>query len=60
LGVRKIMAVGAPMQARSKAAVRISYQSGEFQPGVLEVYLTARGYFPSEVNRVHDIFLGCG
>lgn len=54
------MAVGAPMQARSKAAVRIAYQFGEFQPGVFEVCLTARCHFPSEVNRVHGISSGYG
>jgi len=59
LGIRKIMAIAASIQARSKAAVRIAYQSGEFQPGVLEVCFTAKRYFPSEVNRVHQILSVC-
>ena len=60
LGIRKIMAVGAPMQTRSQTASLIAYQFGEFQPGLLEVSLTTRGYFPSEVNRVHRILSGDG
>lgn len=59
LGIRKIMAVGAPMQARAKAAVRIAYQFGQFEPGMLEVCFTAKRYFPSEVNRVHQILSVC-
>lgn len=58
LGIRKIVAVGAPMQARPQAALLIAYEFGQFQPGVLEVWLTTGSYFPSEVNRVHDMFVG--
>jgi len=54
LGVRKIVAVGAPMQTRTQTALFIAYEFGQFQPGVLKIWLTARGYFPSEINRVHD------
>lgn len=60
LGIRKIVAVGAPMQTRPQTAPFIAYEFGEFQPGALEIWLTTRGYFPSEVNRVHDILSGCG
>ena len=60
LSIRKIVAVGAPMQTRPWTASLIAYKFGEFQPGVLEVSLTTRGYFPSKVNRVHNILSGCG
>lgn len=58
LGIRKVKAVGAAMQTRPQAAPLIAYQFGQFQPGVLEVSLTAGGHFPSKVNRVHDILSG--
>ncbi|WP_305825776.1 hypothetical protein, partial [Massilia brevitalea] len=38
----------------------IAYKLGQFQPNLLEVWLTARRYSPSEVNRVHEISSGCG
>lgn len=60
LGIRKVMAVSAPMQTRPQAAALIAYAFGEFQPGVLEVSLTTRSHFPFKVNRVHDILSGCG
>lgn len=59
LGIRKIMAVGAAMQARSQAAVGIANQFSEFQPGLLEVWLTASNYFPFKINRVHNVLSGC-
>jgi hypothetical protein len=48
------------MQTRSQTASLIAYKFGESQPGVLEVSLMTRGYFPSKVNRVHNILSGCG
>jgi hypothetical protein len=60
LGICEIVAVGAPMQTRAQTASLIAYQFGEFPPGVLEASLMTRGYFPSKVNRVHDILSGCG
>ena len=58
LGIRKIMAIGAPMQTRPQAASLIAYQFGQFHPGLLEVRFTARSDFPSEVNCVHTIWSG--
>ena len=43
------------MQTRPQAASLVAYQFGEFLPGALEVSLTASGYFPSKINRVHKI-----
>ena len=60
LGIRKIVAVGTPMQTRPQTALLIAYKFGQFQPGVLKVSLTTGGYFPSKINRVHDILSGCG
>jgi hypothetical protein len=58
LGIRKIVAIGAPMQTRPQTASLIANEFGEFQPGVLEVSLTTGGYFPFKENRVHTILLG--
>jgi len=55
LGIRKIVILGAAMQTRAEAASFIAYQFGEFQPGLLERRLTASGYFPSEINCVHEV-----
>lgn len=55
LGVGKIVAVGAMVQTRPQAAALIAYQFGEFAPGLLELTLTVRSYFPFKVNRMHDI-----
>jgi hypothetical protein len=55
LGIGKIVAVGAPMQTRSQAALPIAYKFSEFQPGVFEVMLMTRRYLPSKVNCVHNI-----
>jgi len=60
LGIRKIVAVGAPMQTRPQTAVLIAYDFGEFHPGALELRLATLRYFPSKVNRVHTILSRCG
>jgi hypothetical protein len=52
------VAVGAPMQARPQPAPLVAYELGEFKPGLLELSFTAGGYFPSKINRVHDILTG--
>jgi len=53
LGIRKIVAVAAPMQTRPQTALLIAYEFGEFQPGVLEFLVTSGDYFPFKINSVH-------